>query len=188
MLQSSGALSVYPKSICLSARIGLLGTHKGDFYNSFYLILLKFKINHCTWGTWDMGADYHLPPPRGKAYLNTNKAHQTRPIALSPTHRRAAKRATPSHNPLQRHPPRFPSCQNAATRSNAPWNNLIQIGSESYKIVQTRSLSCQILQRLITMEPNINFSCQLCNASDGHILSQVPQFAAPFRMYYFRFD
>ena len=64
MLQSSGALSVYTKSICLSARIGLPGTCKGDFHNRFYLIQLNFEITHCT----ECGryADYRLPP-RGKA-------------------------------------------------------------------------------------------------------------------------
>ena len=64
MLQSSGALSVYTKSICLFGEFGLPGASIDDFYNRFYLIHLNFEINHCT----ECGryADYRLPP-RGKA-------------------------------------------------------------------------------------------------------------------------
>ena len=56
MLQSSGALSAYPKSICLSSGIILPGTCKGDFHNRFYIIQLKFEINHCTWRAWVQSA------------------------------------------------------------------------------------------------------------------------------------
>ena len=113
MLQSSGALSVYTKSICLFGKFGLPGPSIDVFYNRFYLIQLNFKITHCT--ECGRGADYRSHPQEGKRDFRPS----ARQIALSPTHRRAAKRATPLHNPLQRHPPRFPSCQNPEL-SNPP--------------------------------------------------------------------
>ena len=60
------------------------------------------------------------PPKEAKRDFSPS----ARQITLSPTHRRAAKRATLPHNPLQRHPPRFPSCWDTTKTDFPPEGNM----------------------------------------------------------------
>ena len=124
MLQSSGALSAYPKSICLSSGIILPGTCKGDFYNRFYIIQLKFKINHCTWRAWEQSAGCRLPLPPKRQSVPYRHQHTSTAIHHAFPHTTTCRKARhPATDPLQRHPPRFPSCRDTTKTHFPPERN-----------------------------------------------------------------